>query len=173
MILHLTALDAHHTQREFSCILTSMEANFDFLNCIVAQGHTLLSAHLMEGSNRTELPVIAFDGLPISKAIQALEHEWQAILSSLYTVHPIHQQELIELTLRRIDSYRIRIAAHKRMIDYFNKWLQRTQNQTLTKPKRSELIRKYESQLAIHTTQLDKMLFDARLATKRLDQLAV
>ena len=48
-ILFLTAFDQQANERTFSCELPSNEAQFDLLNDIVAQGHTLLTAYLIEG----------------------------------------------------------------------------------------------------------------------------
>src|SRR4051812_43300616 len=101
MILFLTALDQQISQREFSCQLTSIEAHFDFLNQLVLQGHTLLSAYIIEDSSRTDLPLAAFDGLPMSKDVQALEQDWKAILRKPPIPSLLDHQELIKLTQRR------------------------------------------------------------------------
>jgi len=79
--LFLTAFDQQVKQREFSCALASIEANLDFLNHLIAQGHTLLTAHLIDDERRIDLPLVAFDGLPVATALQALQKEWQAILT--------------------------------------------------------------------------------------------
>ncbi|RYF64587.1 MAG: hypothetical protein EOO39_26395 [Cytophagaceae bacterium] len=173
MTLYLTALDLDNTQREFSCGLISLETSFDFLNHIVARGHTLVKAYILDGSSRTELPVMAFDGLPSLAATQALEREWQAVLASLPLTQSVHCQEMIALTRRRINGYALHIAAQERMITWLTTWLHRTQEKTLTEPMRSRLTGQYESQLGIHKAQRDKLLCGARLAMNRLNQLTI
>ena len=171
--LFLTALDQQGHYREFSCLLSSLEANFDLLNRIIAQGDILLSAYVMEDTTRTDLPVAAFDGLPASSGIRTLEREWQAILNSPVVPRSLHQQELLALTRRRMDQYDFNIAAHERMIAYFDKWLQNTKTTTPPGPTRSYLIQRYECQLAAHQLQLAEVRFRSNLVASRLNQLTV
>lgn len=173
MTLYVTTLDLNNTQRDFDCGLISVETSFDFLNHIVARGYTLVNAYLLEESSRIALPVEAFDGLPTSEAIEALEREWQAVLANLPLAQSLHRQEMIELTRRRVNGYALHIAAQERMITWLTTWLHRTQEKTLTEPRRSQLIGQYESQLCIYKAQLDKMLLGARLAANQLNQLTV
>lgn len=97
-MLFLTTIDPSNIKREFNCGFTSMEANFDFLSSIVAEGNTLVDAYILEGSSRMELPVAAFDGVPLSEVIRALQQEWEAVLSQPLQPLSAHRPELIEAT---------------------------------------------------------------------------
>ncbi|HEX9959225.1 MAG TPA: hypothetical protein VGA96_18285 [Fibrella sp.] len=172
MILFLTTLDRQANQREFNCRLTSMEANFDFLSSIVAQGNTLLTAYLVDENSRMDLPVAAFDGLPLSVGIDALQQEWQAILSQPDPFTLAHREGIIQLTRQRIDQLQRAIKTHERMAGWYSQWLQRTQEwTTVPESTRSRLIERYEAQLALHKFQLAKAHFQATLAVNRLNQL--
>ena len=169
--LFIRVLDPQINQREFNCGLDSIEASFDFLNHIVAHGHTLLRAYLVEDSIRTDLPIDAFDGLPMTLGIQALEDQWKVILSSKSSLSGSAHQELIELTRRRMDLYEGNIKVHKRMIDWYRIWLDRIQERDLVDPTRTNYSQLYEHHLLAHQTQLVKAHFGAKLLTNRLSQL--
>ncbi|RZK37676.1 MAG: hypothetical protein EOO61_08690 [Hymenobacter sp.] len=171
MTLFLTALDQQANQREFDCQLNSLEDSFDFLSRIVARGDTLVSAYILEDSNRTVLPVAAFDGLPLSIGIQALQQEWQSILREPQRFNPIYLEELIELLYRRLSICETSVAAHKRMVDHFTRSLEWAQTSVSHESTRSYLIHKYEDQLWVYQTQLAKARFYANLCTSRLNYL--
>jgi len=170
MILFLTALDPQINQRNFSCQLSSIEEHFDFLNHLVSQGHTLLSAYIMEDTSRTDLPLAAFDGLPMSMGVQALEQDWRAILNKPCLPALLYQPGLIELMHRRITTSTASIAAHKRMIDKLTSWILRMQATTRSTI-RSSLLMHYDSQLVTHQASLVKAQHFANVATNRLSQL--
>ncbi|SFE89898.1 hypothetical protein [Spirosoma endophyticum] len=69
----LTALFLQGACPKFSYSLSAHLANFDLLNRVVAQGHSLLKAYVLEDAIRTDLPLAPFDGLQASTAICALE----------------------------------------------------------------------------------------------------
>ena len=171
MMLFVTTFDQQATVREFSCSLGSIEANFDFLSSVVAQGHVLLTAHMLEDMNCTLLPLAAFDGLPLSIGIRALQDEWRAILSEPRSSLSIHQEEIIHLTRQRIHYYEVNIRTHKRMIDWYNQWLQRTQDGHTLSLRKSRLVNQYATHLMSCQAQLAKAQFCSELATNRLTQL--
>lgn len=171
MILFFSALDNQANHRDFSCGLSSLEANWDLLSSLVAQGSTLLTAYVIDDDVRTNLPLAAFDGFPLSVDIQALQTEWRTILSTPRSVNSIHREELIALTRQRVHNAERAIIAQERMIDYFGKWLERTQKKSISESQRSQLVHQYEMQLAKHRVQLGKAHFYSRLATDRLNQL--
>lgn len=170
MILFLTAIDQQLNQRDFSCQLSSIEDQFDVLNQLVAQGHTLLSAYMLEGDSRTDLPLAAFDGRPVAPGIQTLEQDWKAILAKPYWPTLRHQRGLIELTRRRLTTTNGSIAAHQRMIETLTGWIQRTQA-TTPSITRYALLRHYDHQLAAQQASLVKANDFAEVAINRLHQL--
>lgn len=80
MILSLWALDTNQQERKFTCWLDSDEVAFDFLNQIIANGHTLLSASITEEGQITHLPIHAFDGHFITDQLHQLKAEWTSII---------------------------------------------------------------------------------------------
>ncbi|CAN5196636.1 hypothetical protein BH09BAC4_BH09BAC4_46060 [soil metagenome] len=171
MILFFSALDHQANHRDFSCGLSSLEANWDLLSNLVAQGNTLLTAYVIEDDVRTNLPLAAFDGFPLSADVQALQTEWRTILSTPRSANSIHKEELIALTRQRVHHAERTVIAQERMIDYFGKWLERTQKRSISEPKRSQLVHQYEMQLAKHQVQLGRAHFYSSLVTDRLNQL--
>lgn len=172
MMLFLTAFDRQANVRKFSCYLHSIEATFDFLNRVVSRGDTLLDAHLVDRGSRIDLPLAAFDGIPISPGIQALQQEWQAILNEpRQEATWVRQEEIIELIRQRIRQCEVNIGTHERMIDWFSQWLQRTQDGCTSEVLEDTLVRYYESSLNHHHQQLKKAKFRHELVTSRLSQM--
>lgn len=171
MILFLTALDEKANWREFTCDLGSLENKFDFLSKIVARGTTLLTAYILDDNQRTDLPLAAFDGIPLSTGISALQEEWQAILSQPRWPSRLPDEELIRIAQQRIDYYQEVIATHQQMVGWLETWLQRTRNQNLEGAVQLRLLQCYESQIINRQTQLVKAHFQVALSTTRLTQL--
>ena len=56
----------------------------DVLNSFVDVGNVLSSAYLIdEDGNRIDLPVDAFDGLPVANSLRKLTKEYQQLLGAL------------------------------------------------------------------------------------------
>ncbi|GAB3702309.1 hypothetical protein GCM10027592_31590 [Spirosoma flavus] len=54
----------------------------DVLNSFVAMGNVILSAYLIDDDGfRMDLPVAAFDGLPIANSVQGLVQQYQQLVS--------------------------------------------------------------------------------------------
>ncbi|GAB3038044.1 hypothetical protein GCM10027185_45580 [Spirosoma pulveris] len=87
MLIYFTSIDPHGGLRTCCWYVGSLGFGLDALNRILRKGYHLLEAQLMdEQGRRTILPIDAFDGTPISPALQALEQEICEILGSpLYT----------------------------------------------------------------------------------------
>ena len=60
-----------------------MEVAFDVMNAIRSTGARLITAELIDNDQRTQLPIVAFDGddTLFSIEIQQLECEWKQLLS--------------------------------------------------------------------------------------------
>lgn len=168
MVLFLTAFDKETNWHEFSCGLKSIEANFDFLSGLVAQGNTLVSACILEGANRTDLPLAAFDGAPLAKGIEALQQEWETILSRQNQRPQARPEERLRNT-QRVAYYEASIAVHLQMIHLFGQWLERTQA-CQSVPGRAKLISCYERQVDVHQVQMANDYRKVALAMNQLNQ---
>ncbi|MVM35518.1 hypothetical protein GO755_36190 [Spirosoma sp. HMF4905] len=80
MIYFITTLDQQSNFRHFHFDHAELEAGFDVLNRIVAQGDVLVKAIVIDGKSIIHLPVEAFDGQSCQSAINALEREWSKLL---------------------------------------------------------------------------------------------
>lgn len=61
-----------------------LEIQLEVLNSFVASGNILVSAYLVDDEGvRTDLPLGAFDGLPIVNNLRALTAEYQQVLEVL------------------------------------------------------------------------------------------
>ena len=80
MFLRLVAIDELGQERNFTCQLEQLEEGFDLLNHIVAQGHTLVKAFIVDQSQSTSLPVEVFEGVSFVGAMQELQQEWESVL---------------------------------------------------------------------------------------------
>ncbi|RAJ92247.1 hypothetical protein LX87_05215 [Larkinella arboricola] len=67
------------THSHYCC---EVEGHFDVLNRCVTAGYTLLSAFVIDQGQRTDLPLEAFDGQPVSAYIKDLQEQYQQVLSS-------------------------------------------------------------------------------------------
>jgi hypothetical protein len=172
VMLFLSAFDPQANHREFSCLLPSLEDNCDFLSTLVQQGNTLLTAYLLEEGVRTPLPLAAFDGLPLSPALQRLEHQWQLSLKGPSSVGSVHREELIGLTRRRLHLAESHVSQHQRMITCFGHWLERTQATSMPELLKAQLLDRYQGQLSRHQAQLAKARVNLALITDRFHQLA-
>lgn len=170
-MLFITALDHEAQHQEFGCGLTSLEENLDFVNRIITEGYTLVTACLVENTSRTDLPVAAFDGVPMTPVLKALQDEWQTILTEPSSLPSVHQNELKAITRRRLDAYQLNIRGHQQMIGYLEQWLQRTQDRMLSEPRKSRLLQQYRHRLAVHQEQLTQTHFLFSLAQSRLCQM--
>ncbi|NEU70123.1 hypothetical protein GK091_24820 [Spirosoma agri] len=166
-----TALDKEGGSTEFAYALSSIEAEFDFLSSLVAKGHTLLTVQLLDGSDRTDLPLAAFDGLPFSTFMEELHQEWLTTLRQPCQTDSSRHQELIRLTRLRIDQIEVAISAHERMIACSMRWLQRTQTSYLSDSRKTRLILRYESMIDFHKQQLRRARCRSQLIVNRLSHL--
>ena len=168
MLLVLTAIDEDYQLREFSCYLQKLEVGFDLLNDIVAKGHTLVKAHLVDDDHSTVLPLDAFDGTSFLVAIQELEQEWQSLLQEPQTVPAPDHTELTHWTELRVQLYEKRITNLNWTLGRLKQIQQRDQDRTSFKPTQSglevhysSLINRYEVQLIkahlIHNVMLERL----------------
>lgn len=126
MILFFTALSKEATIKTFSCHQNKLEAAFDLLSQIVAQGDSIISAQIIDEDNITELPPQAFDGEPFTEPINKLEKHWRQILNQPILLSP-QNHALIDLTHRRISNQNSRIADIDLTINRLDELLKRAE----------------------------------------------
>ncbi|WP_461080441.1 hypothetical protein [Spirosoma flavus] len=78
MTLHFSVADS-----DSPCVCCAeLEILMDVLNSFVAMGNVILSAYLIDDDGfRMDLPVAAFDGLPIANSVQGLVQQYQQLVS--------------------------------------------------------------------------------------------
>lgn len=167
MRLVMIATDPKGYRNEFSGDLPTLEAGLDFLSKIVKKRHVLLKAELIDGNQRISLPVAAFDGVPFSEALKALQNEWQAILDRSCQKDLVHADQVL-LARYSLQQCDLLIAHHKRMIHWTNNLLLRKQPGEL-----SRFAGYYEQQLSYHQRKLAEVQVRSSLRTDWLNQLLV
>jgi hypothetical protein len=171
MMLFLTACDRQSNQREFSCSVESLEKGFKLLNYLVAGGNTLLTAYVLDKNGRTELPVAAFDGIPIDIAFNTLQKEWEFVLATLLPTTDTHYQDMLDLVRRQQANCAQQVTFLSQMINRYNSWMQRIQEGCSVEKRRTRLVNRYQTQLERHQSQLRVARFQSALLTKRLNQM--
>jgi hypothetical protein len=171
MQLIFTSINSNNQRREFSWWLANLEIICDVLNSIVSKGNQLISAEIVDGDQRTQLSVEAFDGSDCSGAIRQLRQEWQQILSAPVSSRSVHNQRLIGLTQRQVKNHEGRIAQIELAIKALEQQRQQVQNHIFREPSRSVLMSRNEE--AIQQFQLHLTIAQARQQTilNKLDQL--
>jgi len=144
MFLSLTAFDREGEFRQFSCWLNSLEVILDALSEISANGGQLVTAEIHEEGSRLPLPVEAFDGQDFSNPIQALEAQWQQVLSEPVQWRSVHTQQLMILIQNRISRQDLHIAQLEVAIQKGEDQRQRVQDIIAREPMRSRLLARSE-----------------------------
>ena len=171
MLLVLTAIDEDYQLREFSCYLQKLEVGFDLLNDVVAKGHTLVKAHLIDDDQSTPLPLEAFDGTSFLVAIQELEQEWQSLLQEPQTIAQSNHTELTQWTELRVRQYEKRITNLKWTVGRLKRIQQRHQERMAVKSTQSVLDTYYSSLINRYEVQLIKAHLIHKVMLERLDLL--
>jgi hypothetical protein len=171
MKLFFTAVDRQGNQREIMGTVDSLEKGFKLLNHLVAGGCTLLTAYVLDKNGRTDLPVAAFDGIPIDIAFAILQTEWEFVLADPLPTTITHYQDVLNLVRRQQINCAQRVSLLAQMIDRYKSWMQRTQEVCSVEKRRIRLLNNYQIQLERHQSQLQVARFQAALLSKRLNQL--
>ncbi|RZK37675.1 MAG: hypothetical protein EOO61_08685 [Hymenobacter sp.] len=158
MILVLDAIDPNGNTRRFATEIPTLESSFDFLSTLVSKGNILLKAYVKDGKQRYELPVEAFDGLPLAVGIHTLQEEWQAILTNAYSKNLIYEDQ-VWLATQWVKQCSSKIMYHQQMIIWA-----RVGSQPNSFKKTTELAY-YDGQLMYHQDQLVQA--ECRLSIRR------
>lgn len=153
MVFCLTVLDKQAHFREFMFMPAQLEAGLDFVSNLVAQGETVIKVLFDEDHKLIELPLSIFDGDPFLAPIQKLEQEWQVLLNQPVRPNLTADQELIELTQKRLYLCESALANQLRMIDRFEALLQRAEAKSSFPAARSTLMGHYKHQISLYTQQ--------------------
>ena len=82
MLLNFTIDSPTGERFSHSFYAAELESHINALNFFVATGYQLQSASLTDQEGRrTDLPLEAFDGMPIDSAIRELQKEYQQVLN--------------------------------------------------------------------------------------------
>ena len=160
MVFLLTAIDESGNTRDFSCQLNTLESGFEVLNNVVAMGHTLTKARLLDQGNQTDFPTEAFDGVPFTEALQELEREWKMILRE-----PIDStattQTRIDFAHWQLETYETLITSYELFIARLSRLLERAQTMQEVRPgaRNFGVIQHYEVALDNYRTRLIKAYF--------------
>ncbi len=173
MIFELTAIDECGETREFTCYLNTLESGFDLLNNVVAMGHSLVTARILDQGNQTDLPTHAFDGVSFSASLQELEREWSTILNELIAPTETTQAR-IGLARRQLEVYKTRIISYELSATKHTSLLERVQIMQEVNPgaRNLRLIRHYEVILDQYRTQLNNAYLTRHQLLNRLGQLS-
>jgi hypothetical protein len=171
MTLFLTAFDRQRHEQKFSRRVESLEEGFKLLNYLVAGGHTLLTAYVLDKNERTDLPVAAFDGMPIDIAFSTLQKEWELILADPRSTTVSHYEDVLDLIRRQQINCAQRVRFLSQMINRYNSWMQRTQDVCSAEALRTQFLNNYQTQVERYQCQLKVARFQSALLTKRLNQL--
>ena len=128
MFLRLVAIDQLGEERNFTCELEQLEDGFDLLNHIVAKGHTLLEASIVDHHQSTSLPVEVFEGVSFLAAMQELQQEWESLLIQPTPALSFTQQQRIQWLEQRVQHFTRRIADIERLSAHFRGLIQRADN---------------------------------------------
>lgn len=59
----------------------SLDACLEFLTNLAGNGWQLIHIELVDNGRHTQLPIEAFDGLPMKSPLRRLHHEWKTLLA--------------------------------------------------------------------------------------------
>lgn len=81
MWLIFSSLSASGAVYTHNLYCSDLEGHFDVLNSFVAAGYRLLSAFVVDEGQWINLPLEAFDGQSVNSSLQALQEQYQRVLS--------------------------------------------------------------------------------------------
>ncbi|WP_420147076.1 hypothetical protein [Spirosoma sp.] len=79
--LHIQSIDQQGQQRNFHCKVNRLEEALNALSAIALSDNHLLEAYIVENGHCTYLPLQAFDGEDLGKAVLELQAQWEKILA--------------------------------------------------------------------------------------------
>ena len=88
------------------------ESAFEILTKLVAEGWVLTEATIMDGSDRMAVPTEVFDGQPIQVHIQALQQQWQQILTNQPVLAAATGMQRLKEWYTQLDSYYETMLVH-------------------------------------------------------------
>lgn len=173
MLFCLTVLDKQGQVREFRIVLHELETGLDFVSQLVAKGETVLNVWLQEGHKTTDLPLHIFDGVPFRAAMLALYQAGQALVKKPAQLGSQPQQDLIELTRKRLQLCESHIALQHGLIDRLIILQERAERQIQVVSTRLALIRHYQQQIDSYTRQISHNQLSQQQIGQRLNRLLV
>ena len=139
------------------------------MNHIVAKGHTLLKASIVDQNQSTSLPVEVFEGISFVAAMQELQQEWESVLIQPTQELSLTQQQRIQWLEQRVKHLAKRIAAMERLDTHFRGLIQRTDDFCSFVDKSPGASHHFRSILARNDVRLIKRQLLYHLALDRLN----
>ena len=153
MIFFLTALNRQGEMRTF-WLSTEIEAGFTFLDNAVRRGDTLISVAIMEGSQKSQLPIDIFDGQAWRPELDALKNEWKQILSHPAPINALYKRRLSTLKNKRAQRHQVCIARLEQLVTEAQHRLDRVRDGVHSEPCRSRMLHQLEKTLKRHQQNL-------------------
>lgn len=143
MVFFVTTIDNQGQERSFSYQIDQIETGLDVLSTLVAQGNTLVEVRLYEEGHSTTLPAEAFDGKPVSLALQELENQWHTLLSEPILSSSANDKSHLDWAWQLVEFYELRVTHYELMLTRLAWLLQDTHVSKLPTLAKSVLVDKY------------------------------
>ncbi len=170
MVLLLTAIDVSGETRDFSYHLNTLESGFDLLNQVVAMGHTLVKAQLLEQGTQIDLPTTVFNVVSFAEALQELEGEWNMVLREPTRSTTITQAR-IDFAQWQLEQYENWIVNYELFLTQLMTMLDKMQTMQVDSRLAERLIQHYQVVVDKYRIQLINAHLIRHQLLSRLDQL--
>ncbi len=147
------------------------ESAFEILTKLVADRWVLKNATVMDGHDRMAVPIDVFDGQPILVHIQALQQQWQQILTSQPSIPADSANQRLKGWYGQLDSYYEHMLTHlKKMVLLLEVRKVRSENRH-NEPFKRRLNEKYDKLLTTNRKMYAQTKIDSQKNRERLSGL--
>lgn len=98
--------------RDISLWVTNHESAFDLLNHLIRDGWVLKRATVIDGFDRVQLPIQAFDGQSVAAHMATMQHQWQQILARRSTDYKLKTSSTLLTWMHQLDAYYADLIQH-------------------------------------------------------------
>lgn len=148
------------------------ESAFEILTKLVADQWMLKDATVMDGQDRMAVPVDVFDGQPILVHIQALQQQWQQILTSQPGPPADSAKQRLKGWYVQLDGYYDYMLTHlEKMVLLLEVRKIRSENRH-NEPFKRRLNDQYDKLLATNRKMYAQTKIDSQANRERLSRLA-
>ncbi|GAB4023432.1 hypothetical protein GCM10028808_73880 [Spirosoma migulaei] len=153
MVFFLTTIDQQGVSREFS-LIGDLEVACKLFDHVAQKGHILLKASVVDGDRSSDLPLESFYGPASLPVIEALEREWQHILSEPINIRSVCAQKLPNMISKRIKRHKTCIFQLEQAVVQAEQRLQRVATTIHREPHRGRMLHQLEGLLKRHQQNL-------------------